>query len=480
MDKRLLLDGRLIAQQEGCVRALGPCTLNPEPCTLDGLAVWKKNNLHFAWHRDPETGQLVGWHNTWVPDAETLRGRPHVFRVRSTDGLHWETAGGPSIAESVVCDDADPDGARRYKCVYQGAAVLDERGEVAIPYDQPERLRAAAAEGRSVRIGMFCACSPDGLAWHTNRPIVLNTFRGWQTEKGDAGQRWWRPGEPGWAGGDSFPCLLHLPEQGTWVAFFRTNVDRRTPGDARPLRRERAVGRSETADFAHWSPHRLALRADVDWQRALGRGKHDLYQMQVWPAAGLFLGILSVFDWEDDRNHLELAWSPDTLHWERICPGSDLVPHGRLGEPGGGCSYAAMRPQRMGDELWVYFGADTGRHNADPEREATLLLARFAPDRLAGMAPAGRGRGTLVTCPLLLDGAALHLNANAVEGSIQVELRTEAGQPLPDYTFADSIPLAGDLADHTVAWHGRPALPAHPVRIALSFTAATVYSLWAQ
>ena len=51
--------------------------------------------------------------------------------------------------------------------------------------------------------------------------------------------------------------------------------------------------------------------------------------------------------------------------------------HDKLGEPPGGCRYAAMRPFEVGDRLRIYYGSDNGRHNADKDRTGELYLAEF-------------------------------------------------------------------------------------------------------
>jgi hypothetical protein len=464
MEKRLFLDGRLIARRENVERVIAPCRVHDGPLTLDGERAWKRNNLHLSWYRD-EAGEFQGWTNGHPATAnEKVKGEMPAWRITSPDGIHWKTVGGAAMGLTVIRDDADPDPARRFKTLMQSAAVLDAQGNAVTPLDDGDALDTAWRAGRKVERGMFVAHSTDGMNWGAGRPVVINTCEAWRPElgpnrnpDGDAKveHTWWKPGAPGWAGGDNFPCLIYLPDQRKYVAFYRTNIDRRTSLRSTPGRRERAVGRSESADFIHWTPHELALRSNVDWQSALGHGQQDFYQLQVWAAGGVYLGILSVFYWKEDRNRLELAWSPDTVQWERICPYTDFIPHGELGTFGGGCSYAAMRPQEVDGEVRVYFGADKGRHNADPDRESTLLLARFKPDRFAGLRAAAGATGAVTTAPLTLDGARLTLNADASAGEARVELRDETGRPLPGFSLAECDPITQDSLASSVSWRGR-------------------------
>ena len=488
--KRLFLDKRWIASADNMEHAIARCRMHPEdPLTLDEATVWKRNNLHLSWYCD-EAGEYQGWTNAHPATADKpFKGEKGAWRITSSDGLHWETVGGPTRGMTVIRDEAEPDPDRRYKTIGQCPLVLGDDGEVVAGPDQPEELIGAYESGRKVEHGMVVASSPDGMEWRSYSPVVLNTYRDWHP-KLDMGRnpdgtprvehKWWKPGAPGWAGGDSFPCLVYLPDEKKYVAFYRTNIDRRTSLKTHPGRRERGVGRSESADFTHWTPHELALRSDVDWQDALGHGKHDFYQMQVWPVAGVYLGIVSVFYWEEDRNRLELAWSPDTIHWERVCPYNDFIPHGELGEFGGGCSYAAMRPQEIDGDVRVYYGADVGRHNADSDRESTLMLALFKPDRFAGVAAGGMATGKLTTQPLTVADDALRLNLDALQGEVRVELLDESGRPLAGHTLEACDTIRVDELDAVVSWGGNASLAGlkgRDIRLRLVIRNATLYAL---
>lgn len=485
MSTRLFLNERLIARSDNMERVIAPCRIHDGPLTLDGQTVWKRNNLHLSWYRDA-VGEFQGWTNGHPATANRkVKDEMPAWRITSPDGIHWKTVGSAALGLTVIRDDADPDSGRRFKTIMQSAAVLDARGNAVTPLEDDVALEAAWRAGRRVERGMFVAHSADGMDWAGGRPVVINTYEAWRPEldpnrnpDGDAKveHTWWKPGAPGWAGGDNFPCLIYLPDEKKYVAFYRTNIDRRTSLRLTPGRRERAVGRSESADFIHWTPHELALRSNVDWQSALGHGQQDFYQLQVWPAGGVYLGVLSVFYWKEDRNRLELVWGPDTVQWERICPYTDFIPHGELGTFGGGCSYAGMRPQEVDGEVRVYFGADKGRHNADPDRESTLMLARFKPDRFAGLAPKGMTRGSVLVRAPGTDGKKLHLNADASRGSIRVEARTESGEPIAGFTFADCVPLTSDALAVPVRWKAADRLPERGA-LAVEVQRAVLYAL---
>ena len=78
-----------------------------------------------------------------------------------------------------------------------------------------------------------------------------------------------------------------------------------------------------------------------------------------------------------------------------------------------------MRPFVVGERVRIYYGADDGRHNADPNRAGGLYLAEFTAHRLAGL----QGTGTVLTRPLPLapgtDPQSLHVEA---QGAVTVRI----------------------------------------------------------
>lgn len=483
---RLFLDNRWIADRDNLERVPAPCTKHPgNPLRIDGEVLWTHNNLAVTVYRDEAAGEFRGWRGAnerFLDDQGEERWRTGALPVRSSDGIAWETTGEPWPYITVMRDERDPDPGRRYKALYQGEAVLDESGQVAIPELDEQAFAEAKAQGRKVSGGMFVACSPDGVTWHGHVPVVINTRYEIAEKSGVSGDRWWKPGAPGWSGGDSFPCLLWNAQDERYVAFFRTNIDRRDSMHTGQMRRERGVGRAESADFRTWSPHELVLQSHVTWQRTMGYGPHDFYQFQVWPCADVWLGIVSAFYWTPDTIHNELVWSPDTFHWERICPGTDLIAQGRQedGDMDWGCCFGAMRPVEVGDDVYVYYGGAAGRHNRDVGRESALHLAVFRRDRFAGLRDKGGVGGALLTEPVEIAGPSLVLNADASQGAVKVGLCAEDGIPLPGYGVSDALPIKADGLDSVVQWSGGKdlrGLAGQHVRLRVVLENAAVYAV---
>jgi len=425
----LLLNRCMIESADHAELALGPCVKHSgNPLPLNGASVWCRNNLYCNIHWDPDRHEYKGW----TREAQ---------RIRSRDGFEWETEEGTPAGETLMHDPHDPNPQRRYKTIFHvsGYYPPESTGPTGVSPEDAARLRAL---GLPEKPGMVVGCSPDGIHWPEHHPALEQTARRM------------RPGDEDWAGGDCHNTVIWAPEIEKYVAFIRTNL-RQLFGS----RRERAVGRIESRDFVHWGPHEIALESRVSWLGRLGHPKYDFYQMIPFRYAGLYLGIVSVFFWEADTVHLELAWSPDSFHWERVSPGQDFIPQGDPGTHDSGCLYATYQPVATGDEVRVYYGGSAGRHNRDKDRVSGLCLATFPLDRFVGMQPRCGARAAVVTRPLDVGGRALSLNANASLGSIRVEVRDVHGRPVDGFRMAECAALTGDHLRAPVSWKGGATLP---------------------
>jgi hypothetical protein len=82
-------------------------------------------------------------------------------------------------------------------------------------------------------------------------------------------------------------------------------------------------------------------------------------------------------------------------------------------------------------------------------RRYTLRLDGF----VSVWAPAAGGE--LLTKPLRFAGKELALNfATSAAGSVRVEIRDEAGEPIPGFTLADCAPLYGNTIERALHWTG--------------------------
>src|SRR5450756_990027 len=84
--------------------------------------------------------------------------------------------------------------------------------------------------------------------------------------------------------------------------------------------KQRLVGRTESLDFLQWTKAEEILRADPKTPES------QTYAMPIFEYAGLYIGLLMMFHVPSDTVACALAWSADTLHWERVDPGNALIP----------------------------------------------------------------------------------------------------------------------------------------------------------
>jgi len=485
-ETRLFINRRWITETRDVEVKLAPHRIHDGAITIDGEERWcpELGHNHVSWYRD-EAGVYHGWRTTRIDDHERLAGKGGDYRIRSKDGITWETTGGPTRIATVLFDANETDPQRKYKGMYHGSAVLDDAGNVEISWEEHEKLIAAAKAGRAVSTGMYSAVSGDGLSWHDHRLIVKEEYahQNWNPaadlghnpdmDKG-VKHNWWKPGAPGWSGGDNFPCLTWDPKRKKYVAFYRTNIDRSNQFYPGRQRRERGTGRSECETFGEWGPHHLAMRAEPTWQRLMGYGAFDYYQLQVWPCADVWLGVVSIFHWGPDTIHLELVWSPDTIHWERVSPGTDIVPMDiSEGSPSRGGHYACMAPQEIDGEVRMYLGTSAGLHNAEGSGDAWMWLAYFKPGRFAGLG-AKCGKGLVTTAAIEIDGA-ISLNVDASRGRVRYGLLDEAGKPVAGFGAEDCKPITIDSSDAKLQW--RNALPKGKYSLVLELENAVAYAL---
>ena len=127
------------------------------------------------------------------------------------------------------------------------------------------------------------------------------------------------------------------------------------------------------------------------------------------------------------------------------------------------------------DELSFYGseGSWIGKSNA--MRRYTLRLDGFVSVH------AGWKGGTLETRPIIFDGNRLSLNfSTGAAGSIRVEIRDAAGEPITGFHMADCHEVFGDSTNRIVQWNSEEALQnlaGKTVRLRIKLKDADLYSL---
>ncbi|MBX3010115.1 MAG: hypothetical protein KF832_01365 [Caldilineaceae bacterium] len=356
-----------------------------------------------------------------------------VCYATSTDGISWTkptlgiTEFGGSRANNLVMRYAHGNG------VFKDPHATDpaERYKMVLYHEETRR--------------MLVAWSADGQHWSTplHCPAIELPHRD-------------DPANPIFWMGDTHNNALWVPELECYVLINR--MWRREP-------RRRLVGRATSTDFRQWSNSAPILE---------GRdGNDQLYAMPIFAYGGLYLGFPTIFNATTDTVDCELAWSADTIHWQRICAGTPLIPRGPTGSYDSGCLYAAATPVVVGEQIYLYYGGSNYLHT--DWRDGYFCLATLPRDRFAGLTTTDAATtGVITTTPLLYPGGELELNADARAGQIEVTLLDPNGQPL-----AQSQPLRGDQQQASVVWQENPSLAAwvgQPIRLRFTLQSATLFA----
>lgn len=395
-----------------------------------------------------------------------------------------------NLYPNVIYDEAEA----RYKCWYS-PFIIDE----AVSMTPPEKRRSVsytdALSGRKREMGVCYAVSEDGIRWtkpilnlvefegNRRNNLVLRNVHGAgvyrEADDSDPDRRYkmfFKLGERSGNLGVAFSADgLHWsdPAQALGIeaagdthnnAFWSRELDRYV-GITRLWRDgQRIVGRTESTDFQNWTRAAEVLRGDMD---------HQPYALIAFPYAGLYLGLVMIFHQQQDTVDCELSWSVDTLHWERICPGTPLIPRGPAGQFDSHCIFAAAYPQLREDRLRLYYGGSDGPHTG--WRSGGLGLAYLRPDRFAGYAPQQKDKpGVIITRPIVCTRGRLRVNANAGGGSLRVGILGEKG-----FDLHDCYPLSADTTGAIVTWRGGNdlrSLKGQRIRLRFELISATLYS----
>ncbi|MHC4465652.1 MAG: hypothetical protein ACYSYW_03780 [Planctomycetota bacterium] len=227
----------------------------------------------------------------------------------------------------------------------------------------------------------------------------------------------------------------------------------------------RQVARTSSEDFINWSKCEIVLEGlDSNFQT---------YAMPVFFHGGIYLGLVAIHDQDADRVWTELTWSPDTVKWNRVLPGTPLIPNtGEEGDYDWGCVYAAACPVFLEDEIRLYYGGSDGHHNI--WRNGFFCLATLRPDGFAGYTQIESDKpATITTIPINHDNKMLRISADVESnGYLKVKVLDEHGKLL-----AESKPLNGSFSDRKVIWPDGFSLEKHgKVQIQFEFKDAVIYS----
>lgn len=378
--KLLMLDTRVIEHAENALLVLGSPVKEPRNPLLRSDQPWENatNNYYpnVLWDAEEKVWKL--WYKDVLADKEVIAqmDQPstvhdvgwYLLYAKSRDGLAWERpelgmhrfAG--SAANNIVSRDCP------------NVGVFKDLHDT----DPAQRYKMVFDVGLGKPRVRFSA---DGIQWGEEREV-----QGFTAQQGDTHNN-----------------AFYDTRLGKYLWFTKLYLG------------ERLVTRLESDDFQHWKSSGLVLRSTLDEGRV-----HQTYALTVFPYANLYLGYVMMYHVGAGRTvDVELAWSPDSIHWQRVAPGQAFLPLGAAGSYDSGCIYAQAGPPVVQDgELLIYYGGSPTVHQGW-KRSGDLCLARLGEDRLAAYESSEIGESAVLTTSLLrTTSQPIRLNA---DGDVKME-----------------------------------------------------------
>ncbi len=507
----LLVDDHEVLYRSGTKQVVHPLEKfngNPVITPDNPERPWEKSIQWVSVYRDARTGKMQLWYQAYSgKGAEDKRFKSVVAYAESDDGIIWvkpkltlfpyQTRGfdvketnivligadhgyGDRYANSVVVNSDERDPAKKYKM-----AFYDWNG----------------GEGADGVPGICAAFSPDGIHWTRQGGVLMGTSFGAKTMqppfedesvyfhlKNPDGREWrqWR-----------YPASLSDAMDVLWDARLQRYViygKMWIGGPDGGINWKHGMGRSESADFIHWSkPQLLTYPDETDpWNL-------EFHTSPVFIHEGVYFSINQLFTRENGTIDNELMFSRDGLRWDRRFARQPMLVRG--GKKFFDASFLLTNgnPIEIGDEIWFYYGGNRGivrfpnPDEKDMPKRATefasgIGLAKIKRDRFVGIAPDPRAAlrnwnpkdpkkkpeppvntiGQITLKPRELTSVkTITLNADASRGTVRLEVLNDDGYRLRGFTKDDAVPMTADHLAHEAHWKNKQLSDLPPGRYML-------------
>ena len=219
---------------------------------------------------------------------------------------------------------------------------------------------------------------------------------------------------PGVGESDCHANMIWSPELKKYVGILRHY-------DPIPVTGNRKIARTESIDSVTWTKSETIIE---------GTPQDQLHDMVIFRDGGVYLGLLGCMNYPSKetrngvRQHIELAWSPDSYKWHRINPGTPFISNSKSNnnEYGKmpydwGCVFPSA-PVFVDDEIRIYYGASDWYFF--DWRKGGLALATLDKNRWAGYEAINDiEQAVVTTTPLKLDNH-IHITADVGKGGLIV------------------------------------------------------------
>ena len=420
----LLLDSGIISENIGAKLTVGKVQKCPQNPLFGEDKPWEPrfDNLYANVIYDKEEKQYKCWYNPLIIDEQTTSipiaernpyRHPHYMNIKpnhregalcyaySDNGIDWKK---PDLG--IVKFDGNKDNNILMRQIH-GPVVFKDTREI----DSAKRYKLLHCGHPHMAV----AFSADGLHWSEQIPIPEIEAHG------------------------THPSAFWEPEQNKYVGFVRQHED-----DLR------VVTRTESPDFVHWTEDKLVLRSP--------NSRRQIHDLLVFPTSGIYVGLVAMMVHPQDSRHdvtqhVELAWSPDTITWHRIQEGTPLIEN----TPAGPQRYGEMpydwgtifpsAPVCFNDEIQIYYGASDWHFFT--WRRGYLALATLRPDGWAGYEPTSVETEALITTnSLTLNSGMVGITADVWdEGFVRTQILDIEGN-----VQAHSVPIGKTGTNIQVQW----------------------------
>ena len=217
---------------------------------------------------------------------------------------------------------------------------------------------------------------------------------------------------PGVGESDCHANMIWSPELKKYVGILRHY-------DPIPVTGNRKIARTESVDSVTWTKSETIIE---------GTPQNQLHDMVIFRDGGVYLGLLGCMNYPSKetrngvRQHIELAWSPDSYKWHRINPGTPFISNSKSNnnEYGKmpydwGCVFPSA-PVFVDDEIRIYYGASDWYFF--DWRKGGLALATLGKDRWAGYEPLNNNSEAIVTTVPLMLGNRISVTADVGKGGL--------------------------------------------------------------
>ena len=450
-DRYLLLDSRIVVQADNARLTPGTVHKHASNPMFGEDKPWEKriDNVYANVMYDEQDQIYKCWYSPFIVDHSAIGMSAAERKTRydppnnremaicfatSSDGFRWDKPAlglveyEGSTANNILWRGSQPTGQEWYDP--HGTGIFKDLND-----PDPKRRYKAFLKGDILSV----AFSADGIHWSPAWPCPEADVRG-----------------------DTHNNAFWAPTLGQFVGITRTWESRRTEG----LTYGRQVARTTSPDFVNWTKSEVVLEGLDE--------RFQPYAMPVFYHAGVYLGLVAVYDADADRTWTELTWSPDTEAWHRVAAGTPFIPNAEEeGAYDWGCVYAAATPVFLEDEIRLYYGSSDGYHFG--WRNGFFCLATLRPDGFAGYEQQDSRRPAVITTsPMAARSGVLAISADvARSGHVEVTVLSDKGAPL-----VVSERITATVTDAEVRWkESYSPEPGSEIRLRFELSGAKLYSL---